>query len=114
MRAAPFPACLLALLLCCPGLALAQTLSPTLATPPAPNSAPAGRAEPAIEKIHHEDKGSRIDELRVGGDTKNITVQPKGNLPSYEVNPGSNDRNPAATDRRGNTTGPNGWKILGF
>lgn len=41
-----------------------------------------------IERIRVEDEGSRVDELRVGGETKNITVQPKvGNLPAYEVQP---------------------------
>jgi hypothetical protein len=44
-------------------------------------------------------KGARIDELRIGGETKTITVQPKGRLPAYQVEP---------------TSGERSWKILGF
>lgn len=96
------------------GLAQAQT---TPAKPPAgqtekPASAP-GKTEQKIENIRHEDAGSRIDELRVGGETKSITVQPKGQgkAPAYEVDPGSSNRNPAATDRE---RGSGGWKIRSF
>ncbi len=107
---------LLAFLLCCSGLALAQASRPASpATAPSDSQAAGtGKAERTIERIHHEDKGSRIDELRMGGETKNITVSPKGDLPSYEVNPESSDRNPSTVDRRGRTSGPNGWKVLGF
>lgn len=40
-----------------------------------------------IERIVVEDAGSRVDELRVGGQTQSITVQPKTGtpLPAYEV-----------------------------
>jgi hypothetical protein len=101
------------LLLTLCGLAAATAL----AQPPAPQprggaSAPKGGPEQKIERIRHEDAGSRIDELRVGGETKNITVQPKGDAPAYEVAPQSNDRNPAATDRE--RSGQGGWKIFGF
>ena len=47
-----------------------------------------------IERIQVEDAGSRVDELRVGGETKSITVQPKvGKMPSYEVQPQNADTN---------------------
>ncbi|ODS92779.1 MAG: hypothetical protein ABS45_06160 [Comamonas sp. SCN 65-56] len=47
-----------------------------------------------IERIVVEDAGSRIDELRVGGETRSITVQPKvgGKLPAYEVRPNNGTR----------------------
>jgi len=47
-----------------------------------------------IERIVVEDAGSRVDELRVGGETKSITVQPKvgGDLPAYQVRPGDGAR----------------------
>lgn len=47
-----------------------------------------------IQRIVVEDAGSRVDELRVGGQTKSITVQPKtGNaLPPYEVRPSDGTR----------------------
>ena len=40
-----------------------------------------------IERIRHEDGGSRIDELRVGGETQQITVTTKSRVPAYEVRP---------------------------
>ncbi|MBZ0224358.1 MAG: hypothetical protein WA917_10260 [Comamonas sp.] len=47
-----------------------------------------------IERIVVEDAGSRVDELRVGGETKSITVQPKvgGDVPSYQVRPNGGAR----------------------
>ena len=54
-----------------------------------------------IERIRVEDGGSRVDELRVGGETKNITVQPKvGNMPSYEVQPQNNEGGESTNGRR--------------
>lgn len=58
-----------------------------------------GAVEKRTERIRVEDKGSRIDELRIGGETKTIDVQPKGGMPAYQVQPVSGERT---------------WKILGF
>ena len=33
-----------------------------------------------------------ITELRVGGETRSITVQPKGGMPSYQVQPATGER----------------------
>ena len=52
-----------------------------------------------IERIHVEGGTSSIDELRVGGETRSITVQPKGGMPAYDVQP---------------VTGTRAWKVLGF
>ena len=39
-----------------------------------------------VERIVVEDAGSRVDELRVGGQTKSITVQPKvGTTTPYDI-----------------------------
>ena len=46
-----------------------------------------GPQNQTIERIRVEDKGARIDELRVGGQTQTITVQPKNDMPAYEVRP---------------------------
>lgn len=73
---------------------------------------PKAGAEQTIEHIRHEDAGSRIDELRVGGETKSITVKPKGDAPAYEVAPETNNRNPAGTDR--DRSGKGGWNLLKF
>lgn len=47
-----------------------------------------------VERIVVEDAGSRVDELRVGGETRSITVQPKvgKDLPSYQVRPSDGAR----------------------
>jgi hypothetical protein len=89
---------LLPLLLAC-GLAWSQT-----ATTAAPASATVqrevpGKVQPRIEHIHVEDAGASINEVRVGGATQSITVQPKGNMPAYQVAP---------------KTGERTWKVLGF
>ena len=57
-----------------------------------------------VEHIQHEDAGSRVNEVRVGGETKSITVQPTDpsgtRAGSREAGPGS--------------TGPRVWKLHQF
>lgn len=107
MSSASVPARLPALLLTlAAGLAWAQPAAPE-AQPPAGKG-----PEQTIERIRHEDKGARIDELRVGGETKTITVSPKGKAPAYEVAPESNNRNPAGSDGQGE--GKARWNILKY
>ena len=81
------------LFIACTSPSWAQTSAPT------PEKAPSAAIEKLAERIRIEDAGSRIDELRVGGETKTITVQPKGGMPAYDVKPDSGERS---------------WKILGF
>lgn len=53
-----------------------------------PSNQPNDRHNQKAERIHVEDAGSRIDEMRIGGQTQSIHVQPKvGNMPAYEVKP---------------------------
>ena len=69
-----------------------------------------------IEKIRHEDAGSRIDEVRYGGQTESITVQPKSGLPAYQVDTGARTRGRPA-DRReelGASGGQRSWNLLNF
>ena len=73
-----------------------------------------GRRNQRTERIRIEDEGSRVDELRIGGQTQSITVQPKvGNLPAYEVQPSdgvrNRPRNGAETD-----TGARVWNLKKF
>lgn len=74
------------------GLLLALAL-PAMAQTQAQASRPTdpavqpGRQNQTIERLRTEDAGSRIDELRVGGQTQSITVQPKNDMPAYEVRP---------------------------
>lgn len=73
------------------------------------------RTDQRIQRILIEDAGSRIDELRVGGETQSIVVSPKGGMPAYDVIPGSANRN-LSRGERGNGTvgGTRVWKVLGF
>ena len=75
--------------------------APRLAEPARP-----GR-EQLIERITVDDGGARINELRFGGETRSITVQPKGGLPAYDVRPISGADSQAGSGTRT-------WKILGF
>lgn len=75
---------------------------------------PAQGIEPGTEHIRVEDSGARIDEVRIGGETRSITVQPKGNMPAYEVLPNHGTRGPATLERESGSSGSRVWKILGF
>lgn len=102
MRATSLPAFFLPLFLSCAGVCLAQPASPAPAgaeqnTPSSPSAS--GAVEKRTERIQIEDAGARIDEVRVGGETKTIDVKPKGGMPAYQVEP---------------TKGERTWKILGF
>ena len=74
------------------------------------------RAEQKIQRIRTEDAGSRIDEVRVGGQTQRITVQPKGihNIPAYDVNPVDNSRGASPAGTSSATTGSRVWNVLKF
>jgi len=103
--------CLLAMALAGAGPSMAQTA-------PADSAAPASdeRAEQRIERIQIEDAGSRIDELRVGGETQSIVVSPKGGMPTYDVLPGGPNRN-LTRGERGNGASGGGtrvWKLFNF
>lgn len=73
----------------------------------------AARPDKRIETIRIEDARVRIDEVREGGETKSITVQPKGRMPAYEVLPEDGTRNPPGVENEG-AGGSRVWKILGF
>jgi hypothetical protein len=70
----------------------------------------AGEAK-VIERITHEDAGSRVDELRVGGQTRSIDVQPKNGAPAYEIAPLPTVD--TATEGR-SSSGRSRWRILSF
>ena len=104
----------LALALLCTGLAHAQQTAA-----PAPERQVQGttsntviRDARRIEHITVEDAGSRVDELREGGETKKITVQPKADVPEYDVRPPDNGAG-SRTEASGNT-GPRTWKLFRF
>lgn len=73
-----------------------------------------GRLNQRSERIRVEDEGSRIDEVRVGGQTQSIHVQPKvGNLPSYELRPSDGVRNRARNGAE-TDTGTRFWNLKKF
>ena len=103
-----------------PLLLLALAASPALAQTPAPAStdrpatAPKRQLEQRTERIHIEDAGSSVDELRIGGQTQNITVQPKvGDVPPYEVQHSDGVRNRPRSGAETNT-GTRVWNLKQF
>ena len=83
---------------------------------PAQDPAVDGRRNQRVERIVHEDGGSRIEELRVGGETQSITVQPKADVPAYEVAPATPSRSRVADERGGSTggAGQRSWNVFRF
>ena len=76
------------------------------------NSAAPSRQNQRIERIREEDSGSRVDELRVGGQTQSINVQPKaGNMPSYEVKPGNAGKDGINQSGSDGTNGRRVWNL---
>ena len=63
-----------------------------------------------VEHIRTEDAGSRVDEVRAGGETKSITVQPKANVPPYSVQP-TDPANMGAGESAPGAPGRRVWKI---
>ncbi|WP_394791178.1 hypothetical protein [Rhodoferax sp.] len=106
MRALPILSILL--------LSLSSAWAATPETPAAP--APAAPVDQRIQHIEVEDSGARINELRVGGETQNITVKPTNGMPAYEVVPANGARNHAIDERDGGSgsVGQRVWKLLSF
>ena len=93
------------------GLLLACTASLAQTDDVAP-----GRRNQKIERLVHEDAGSRIEEVRYGGQTESITVQTKSGLPEYQVEPPNLARNRPTQDRSGRSEvgGTRYWNVLKF
>ncbi|HWI81794.1 hypothetical protein [Ramlibacter sp.] len=75
-----------------------------------------GRKNQKVERIHVEDKGVAIDEVRYGGQTQSITVQPKAGVPEYEIQPTDLGRSRPADHRDGmsSATGQRVWNVFKF
>ena len=101
---------------CLPTLLLA--LLPTLACAQAPiEREPAGnpRQNQKIEHIRTEDKANVIDEVRVGGQTQSVTVQPKAGAPAYEMQPDDLARSRPSESREGfSGRKQRVWNVLAF
>jgi hypothetical protein len=84
----------------------------------APATSPAESAllEPGqrVQKITHEDQLTRIEELRVGGQTQRIEVQPKNGAPAYDIAPLRSELpGQGASERTGNS-GKSSWRLFNF
>lgn len=121
MRAAPHPLYALLLLAFATAPALAQNTSQNAPQSPADGREQLSNQEQnaphqnqRTERIRVEDGGSRVDELRIGGQTQSITVQPKvGDLPAYEVQPSDGVRNRSQNGAEA-TTGSRVWNVMKF
>ena len=93
------------------GLLLAGTASLAQTDDAAP-----GRRNQKVERLVHEDAGSRIEEVRYGGQTESITVQTRTGLPEYQVEPPNLARNRPPQDRSGRSEagGTRYWNVLKF
>ncbi|MES3010263.1 MAG: hypothetical protein V4738_05750 [Pseudomonadota bacterium] len=117
MRATP----LLCLVIAC-GTLQAQTSSQNtpkpasnLAAPLTKTEQPAPQGGPRVERIRVEDAGARVDEVRYGGVTQSITVQPAANVPGYEVLPNNTAQSkPGNSADTGSGQGPRVWKFFNF
>jgi hypothetical protein len=100
-------------------------------TPPAPAAPPApltaqeqqkadraeGKSNQKVELIHLEDSANVIDEVRFGGQTQSITVQPKNSrMPEYEIQPQDLSRTRPSDNRDGsnNAPGKSLWNVHKF
>ena len=102
---------------CMPGWAQQTAVEPTPAPPPASAPAAGQKAtiEPDVQHIVVEDDDTRIDELRVRGQTQRITVTPKSGGASYEVIPANGLRDlPDSADNRSGAAGKRVWRVLNF
>jgi len=98
--------------------AVAQTPAPAQSAASAAarlaQTANSARPDPKIERIRTEDAGTRIDELRVGGQTQQITVQPKTGGAAYEVLPAEGAQGKAPAAASGDTNGSRVWNVFKF
>jgi hypothetical protein len=83
-------------------------------TAPLPESPPSGAPkgiEQLTEHLLHEDASTRIEELRIGGQTRRIEVNTKGALPVYLVQP-QHANQPGADN--GGSAGKSAWRLFSF
>ena len=92
-----------------PTLAQGSTMTAPVVAEQAQPSPVTGR----VEHIRIEDAGSRVDEVRAGGETQSITVTPKAPVPPYDVRPADVTR-PAAAEAGPGSAGQRTWKVLSF
>lgn len=101
-----------------PALALTAALAATGAaaqTPPADTPPLQRTPGDRIERITNEDALTRIDEVRVDGQTQSIQVQPKNGAPAYQIQPLAPGQAPGeGAGRPTGNTGRSSWRVLNF
>ena len=97
-------------------LLILSTVLLSLSSAWAQSPAPAAPIDQRIQRIEVQDSGARINELRVGGETQNITVQPSNGMPAYEVVPANGARSRTIDERDGGSgsVGQRVWKLFNF
>jgi hypothetical protein len=89
-------------------------LHPAWAQAPAADAAPTPRNEPQVQQTTIEDEGAKVEELRVRGEVRRITVTPKvGTWAPYEVLPAEGSRDLSQSGSRG-AAGQRVWHVLTF
>ncbi len=88
---------------------------PAAAADPAPAGDSGRASEPNVRRIVIEDDATRIDELRVRGETQSLSVQPKHGGARYEIVPvpGGRDLATGPTTPRG-AVGQRVWRVFQF
>jgi hypothetical protein len=80
----------------------------------AQDAKPAAAAEPKVQRIVVQDDQVRIEEERVRGVTRKVTVKPK-DAAAYEVLPTSAARDPSQAHRGSEgAAGKRVWNVLNF
>jgi len=96
-------------------LTLALPVAGTVRAAEADQQPPAAKdGEPRVQHTVIEDDATRIEELKVRGQTQRMTVTPKG-LKSYEILPATQgrDMSDSAGSQRG-AAGKRVWQIITF
>jgi hypothetical protein len=87
--------------------------SPAASAADAGDAVPQRGGEPSIRRSTVEDDNLRVDELRVRGETKRITVQGKrGGPTSYEIVPTEGGRDPSSGAK--GSAGQRVWQVFSF
>ena len=92
------------------GGALALASLSAAAQAPAPEVAGSTVIEQKTEHINHHDRGSRIEEVRIGGQTRSIVVDTNSQIPGYQVQP----IDPGQSIQDKGAAGKSSWRVIKF
>jgi len=92
-------------------VAMATTAEAQSASPAGTEPEPVRTLEQKTERIVHQDAGSRIEELRVGGQTRRIEVDTPSGVPGYQIEPVDPSQ---MNEARGSGAGKSSWRLIRF